>query len=144
MEFGKHKRLQQRVFEGRKEVKMRQRRELYTVAIICAFFLQAIWNWIKHNAEEFAKFQRSPTKKLSGKTRRHSSEYYNLWCFCLEDNKRWRCFSFSALCDNLFEILVSFAESTKRKAAVWPLQIMLLMLSPVSSIGNIHRYLKLM
>ena len=36
------------------------------------------------------------------------------------------------LCDNLFEVLVSFAESTKRKAAVWPLQIMLLMLSPVS------------
>ena len=36
------------------------------------------------------------------------------------------------LCDNFFEILVSFAESSKRKAAVWPLQIMLLMLSPVS------------
>lgn len=61
---------------------------------------KAIWNWIKYNAEEFAKVQRTPTKKLSD------------------------------LCDNFFEILVSFAESSKRKAAVWPLQIMLLMLSP--------------
>ncbi len=45
-------------------------------------------------------------------------------------------FVLSELCDNLFEILVSFAESTKRKAAVWPLQIMLLMLSPVSTAGQ--------
>ncbi|XP_046839575.1 neurofibromin-like isoform X2 [Xenia sp. Carnegie-2017] len=61
---------------------------------------KAIWNWIKYNAEEFACVQRTPKKKLSD------------------------------LCDNFFELLVSFAEKSKRKAAVCPLQIMLLMLSP--------------
>ncbi len=42
------------------------------MAINRSFFLQAIWNWIKYNAEEFAQVQRSPSKKLSGKTQRES------------------------------------------------------------------------
>lgn len=35
-------------------------------------------------------------------------------------------------CEMMFEHLESFAENNKRRAAVWPLQIMLLVLSPVS------------
>lgn len=35
-------------------------------------------------------------------------------------------------CDKLFELFVLFAESPKRKAPVWPLQIMLLVLCPVT------------
>jgi hypothetical protein len=35
-------------------------------------------------------------------------------------------------CDGLFDILDSFADNKKGRAAVWPLQIMLLVLSPVS------------
>ena len=35
-------------------------------------------------------------------------------------------------CDKLFEQFNSFADSAKRKAAVWPLEMMLLVLCPVS------------
>jgi hypothetical protein len=35
-------------------------------------------------------------------------------------------------CEGLFDILDSFADNKKGRAAVWPLQIMLLVLSPVS------------
>ncbi len=35
-------------------------------------------------------------------------------------------------CDKLFELFIIFAESPKKKAAVWPLQMMLLVLCPVS------------
>lgn len=34
--------------------------------------------------------------------------------------------------EKLFDLVDNFAESSKRKAAVWPLQIMLLILCPVS------------
>ena len=34
-------------------------------------------------------------------------------------------------CDRLFELFVIFAESPRKKAAVWPLQMMLLVLCPV-------------
>ena len=37
-------------------------------------------------------------------------------------------------CDKLFELFNSFAETNKRKAAVWPLQMMLLVLCPVSHV----------
>lgn len=33
--------------------------------------------------------------------------------------------------EKLFDMVDNFAESSKRKAAVWPLQIMLLILCPV-------------
>ena len=36
----------------------------------------------------------------------------------------------SRCCEQLFDILDSFAENNKRRAAVWPLQIMLLVMSP--------------
>lgn len=36
----------------------------------------------------------------------------------------------SKCCEQLFDILDSFAENNKRRAAVWPLQIMLLVISP--------------
>ena len=41
-------------------------------------------------------------------------------------------------CDKLFEQFNGFAESAKRKAAVWPLQMMLLVLCPVSSCHAHH------
>ena len=36
----------------------------------------------------------------------------------------------SKCCEVLFDILDTFAENNKRRAAVWPLQIMLLVISP--------------
>ena len=35
-------------------------------------------------------------------------------------------------CDKLFELFIIFAESPRKKAAVWPLQMMLLVLCPVN------------
>ena len=68
---------------------------------------------------------------------KHNENLFCLWYFFRKIVKDGGfLFVLSELCDNLFEILVSFAESTKRKAAVWPLQIMLLMLSPVSTAGQ--------
>jgi len=37
----------------------------------------------------------------------------------------------SEYAEKLFDLVDNFAESSKRKAAVWPLQIMLLILCPV-------------
>ena len=39
--------------------------------------------------------------------------------------------TFSEYAEKLFDMVDNFAESSKRKAAVWPLQIMLLILCPV-------------
>ncbi|XP_015765754.1 PREDICTED: neurofibromin-like [Acropora digitifera] len=61
---------------------------------------KAIWNWVENSPEEFAKLQRQPSPELS--------DY----------------------AEKLFDLVDSFAESSKRKAAVWPLQIMLLILCP--------------
>ena len=44
-------------------------------------------------------------------------------------------------CESLFDILDSFADNKKGKAAVWPLQIMLLVLSPVSIVLYLFNYL---
>jgi len=44
-------------------------------------------------------------------------------------------------CESLFDILDSFAENKKGRAAVWPLQIMLLVLSPVSIVLYLFNYL---
>lgn len=46
--------------------------------------------------------------------------YVHLICVCV-----------SECAEKLFDLVDSFAESTKRKAAVWPLQIILLVLCPV-------------
>lgn len=40
--------------------------------------------------------------------------------------------SFARSCEAFFDILDSYAENKKSRAAVWPLQILLLILSPVS------------
>ncbi|KAK2723883.1 hypothetical protein QYM36_002292, partial [Artemia franciscana] len=61
---------------------------------------KAIWNWMDTYPQEFADLQKTPNEDLA------------------------KC------CDSLFDLLDSFAESNKRKAAVWPLQIMLLVISP--------------
>lgn len=62
---------------------------------------KAIWNWMDTYSQEFADLQRKPNEDL-GKA-----------------------------CEELFDILDTFADNKKgRAAAVWPLQIMLLILSP--------------
>ncbi|CAL8136053.1 unnamed protein product [Orchesella dallaii] len=61
---------------------------------------KAIWNWMDNYPHEFADLQKKPCEELA------------------------KC------CESLFELLDSFAENNKRRAAVWPLQIMLLVLSP--------------
>ncbi|RMX38597.1 hypothetical protein pdam_00008370 [Pocillopora damicornis] len=61
---------------------------------------KAIWNWVENSPDEFAQLQREPSPELS--------EY----------------------AEKLFDMVDNFAESSKRKAAVWPLQIMLLILCP--------------
>lgn len=44
-------------------------------------------------------------------------------------------------CESLFDILDSFADNKKGRPAVWPLQIMLLVLSPVSIVIYLFNYL---
>lgn len=64
---------------------------------------KAIWNWMDTFPYEFAELQKNPNEELS------------------------KC------CEQLFDILDTFADNKKGRAAVWPLQIMLLILSPVST-----------
>ncbi|XP_033220854.1 neurofibromin isoform X8 [Belonocnema kinseyi] len=62
---------------------------------------KAVWNWMDTYPHEFADLQKRPNEEL-GKA-----------------------------CGELFDVLDSFADNKKgRAAAVWPLQIMLLILSP--------------
>ncbi|XP_035709221.1 neurofibromin isoform X4 [Folsomia candida] len=61
---------------------------------------RAIWNWMDTYPQEFAELQKKPCEDLA------------------------KC------CESLFELLDNFAENNKRRAAVWPLEIMLLVLSP--------------
>lgn len=62
---------------------------------------KAIWNWMDTYSHEFTDLQKNPNEDL-GKA-----------------------------CEELFDILDTFADNKKgRAAAVWPLQIMLLILSP--------------
>ncbi|RWS09353.1 neurofibromin-like protein, partial [Dinothrombium tinctorium] len=62
---------------------------------------KAIWNWMDTYPQEFMEIQKQPNEELSDG------------------------------CERLFELLDNFAESNnKRRAAVWPLQIMLLVLCP--------------
>lgn len=61
---------------------------------------KAIWNWMDTYPYEFAELQKNPNEELS------------------------KC------CEQLFDILDTFADNKKGRAAVWPLQIMLLILSP--------------
>ncbi|KAK2156732.1 hypothetical protein LSH36_206g01021 [Paralvinella palmiformis] len=62
---------------------------------------KAIWNWMDNYPDEFTELQKKPNDELAD------------------------------CCDKLFELFNTFAiESNKRKAAVWPLQMMLLVLCP--------------
>ncbi|XP_013775789.2 neurofibromin-like, partial [Limulus polyphemus] len=62
---------------------------------------KAIWSWMDTYPQEFMDLQKKPNEELAD------------------------------CCDRLFELLDSFAENNnKRKASVWPLQIMLLVLCP--------------
>ncbi|KAK9758709.1 GTPase-activator protein for Ras-like GTPase [Popillia japonica] len=61
---------------------------------------KAIWNWIDTYPYEFAELHRNPNEELA------------------------KC------CEQLFDILDSYADNKKGRAAVWPLQIMLLILTP--------------
>lgn len=63
---------------------------------------KALWTWIEFHPHEFAELQRTPNEELS------------------------KC------CEGLFDLLDSYAENKKKpySSAVWPLQILLLILSP--------------
>lgn len=61
---------------------------------------KAIWNWMDTYPQEFADLQRQPNEDLS------------------------------KLCEELFNFLDTFVDKKSRAAAVWPLQMMLLVLSP--------------
>ncbi|XP_048375268.1 neurofibromin-like isoform X2 [Sphaerodactylus townsendi] len=61
---------------------------------------KAFWNWVENYPDEFTKLYQTPQMDLAD---------------CAE---------------KLFDLVDGFAESTKRKAAVWPLQIILLVLCP--------------
>ncbi|XP_022666414.1 neurofibromin-like isoform X2 [Varroa destructor] len=61
---------------------------------------KAIWNWLDTYPNEFADLQKNPNEELI------------------------------EIADKLFDQLEVFAESNKRKAQAWPLQIMLLLLIP--------------
>ncbi|XP_029467778.1 neurofibromin isoform X5 [Rhinatrema bivittatum] len=61
---------------------------------------KAFWNWVENYPDEFTKLYQRPQADMAD---------------CSE---------------KLFDQVDSFAESTKRKAAVWPLQIILLVLCP--------------
>ncbi|KAG8525147.1 Neurofibromin, partial [Galemys pyrenaicus] len=60
----------------------------------------AFWNWVENYPDEFTKLYQIPQTDMAE---------------CAE---------------KLFNLVDGFAESTKRKAAVWPLQIILLILCP--------------
>ncbi|XP_067128062.1 neurofibromin isoform X2 [Centruroides vittatus] len=62
---------------------------------------KAIWNWMDTYPQEFMDLQKKPNEELAD------------------------------CCDRLFDLLDNFAENNnKKKAATWPLQIMLLVLCP--------------
>ncbi|XP_055698239.1 neurofibromin isoform X6 [Phlebotomus papatasi] len=61
---------------------------------------KAMWTWIEFHPHEFAELQRNPNDELS------------------------KC------CEQLFDILDLYAENKKSRSAVWPLQILLLILCP--------------
>lgn len=62
---------------------------------------KAIWNWMDTYPYEFAELQKDPNEELSKN------------------------------CEQLFDILDTFAENKKGRASVWSLQILLLILAPV-------------
>ncbi|XP_058853866.1 neurofibromin isoform X5 [Acipenser ruthenus] len=62
---------------------------------------KAFWNWVENYPDEFTMLYQRPQTDMAD---------------CAE---------------KLFDLVDSFAESAKRKAAVWPLQIILLILCPV-------------
>ncbi|XP_058119474.1 neurofibromin isoform X2 [Anopheles coustani] len=68
--------------------------------ILLSSLEKALWNWIEFHPKEFEDLQRNPNDELS------------------------KC------CETFFDILDSYSENKKARAAVWPLQIMLLILSP--------------
>ncbi|CAD5126032.1 DgyrCDS14209 [Dimorphilus gyrociliatus] len=72
------------------------------VQLILAQSLErSIWNWMENYPEEFTELQQRPSEELA------------------------------ECCDKLFELYNTFCESSmKRKAVVWPLQMMLLVLCP--------------
>lgn len=61
---------------------------------------KAIWNWMDNYPLEFNNLQQKPNSDLQD------------------------------CCDKLFELFNSFTENSKKKATVWPLQMMLLILCP--------------
>lgn len=73
--------------------------------VLASSLERAVWNWLDTYPREFAEVQRQPSEDLA------------------------RC------CDTLFDMLHDgFADNKKSRVAMWPLQIMLLILSPVNTV----------
>lgn len=69
--------------------------------ILLSAFERALWNWIECHSLEFAELQLKHNDDLA------------------------------RYCETLFDILEAHVENKKTRTSVWPLQIMLLILSPV-------------
>lgn len=74
---------------------------------------------------EFAELQKKPNEELGGDL---LSVIYG---FLIKNKPYIHHLYFTDLCEKLFDLLDGVAESNKRKVAIWPLQIMLLILNPV-------------
>uniref|UniRef100_A0A8C7M0E3 Neurofibromin 1 n=1 Tax=Oncorhynchus kisutch TaxID=8019 RepID=A0A8C7M0E3_ONCKI len=66
---------------------------------------KAFWNWVENYPDEFTTLYQRPQTDMAGQEQLRTLK-------------------------KLFDLVDSFAESAKRKAAVWPLQIILLILCP--------------
>ncbi len=100
--------------------------------LLCVCFwlnLQAFWNWVENYADEFTRLYQRPQADMAGASTENLISvllwrgYVNLISLSLS-------VCVSECAEKLFDLVDSFAESTKRKAAVWPLQIILLILCP--------------
>lgn len=101
-------------------------------------YSKAFWNWVEHYPDEFTMLYQRPQADMAGK--RHSHWCLNTcslhlcvtsWqCISGQISVCFLCFVYTDCAERLFDLVDSFAESAKRKAAVWPLQIILLILCP--------------
>ena len=104
----------------------RTRRGCASPDVCAALSPQAFWNWVENYPDEFTMLYQRPQADMAGRTppppTRTSSNQTSVQLRCV-------CVCAEAA-EKLFDLVDTFAESTKRKAAVWPLQTILLILCP--------------
>ncbi len=89
--------------------------------VLIASLEKAIWNWMDTYPHEFTEIQVRFLDLTS-----YSIPLLNYLILLQKCPNA----DLSKCCEQLFDILDLFAENNKRRAAVWPLQIMLLVISP--------------